>query len=591
MVVTLYVCYESVALRVMGTADTGGTMLPRFKLVAFGCVVVAVTTAMIGLASAGAQTTTTTTTGTPSAINFSDTGVGKPPPGAGMGTKAALENPKCNPDTIKGWGTFPFVTTTYGPVCVAPAPKSNGGATAPGVTATSIKVVVATPNAQELATASVKPTNGATGQTGTTKDAFLDEWAPYATFFENWGRKVDFVFIESTGDDEASQRADAVKVKAEKPFAFIDGTPNGLGVLQTSTAQAKIVTFGNNQVSNKDSIAQAPYRWAEIDSEAAAILSGQWAGKQLTKRKAQWAGDSSLQSKVRTFGAVYNQNLEIGPFNAAFAKYGGKLAVPAFKYSGAGGFLGDTVTAQQQAPTIISRLKDAGVTSVFLFSDSAMNAALTSTAAKQDYSPEWLLTSTQYADLVLLARQYDQTQWDHAFGISALGPWVVGAPSPTPAAAWYWGADTATTSNFAAAGDLWLAKGIMYAGPDLTAAHLQQGMFAVPAYNNVAYGKTAGLPYDEYGAQGTYVGLGWYDSKTTGSSQISPGKGKGVMWYVGGTQAYQSGQFPAKTAKFFDPASSEWGYDSPPTPLSPTVPCKNCPSQGGPGDPAAKSGS
>ena len=102
-----------------------------------GAFVVAVAMIFSTLGTAAAQSD--------GGIPVSTRGVGKPPPGAGMGTKAALENPKCNVDTVQGWGTFSMVTTTGGPYCVAPAPKNNGGATSCGVTGTTIKVVVVLP--------------------------------------------------------------------------------------------------------------------------------------------------------------------------------------------------------------------------------------------------------------------------------------------------------------------------------------------------------------------------------------------------------------------------------------------------------------
>ncbi len=571
-------------------------MRPNVKLMATA-VVVAVLASLVGVVSVGAQT--------PAPTVLSTKGVGKPPPGAGMGTKAALDNPKCNPNSIKGWGTVPFVTEASGPFCVAPAPKSNGGATSRGVTADSIKVVVVLASAAQLAVAPATGSgprsgalNEATGQGGTIRDSFVDEWAPYAKFFEQWGRKVNFVFLESSGSDEAAQRADALKVEQEKPFAFIDGTPNGLAVLQSVVAQDKIVTYGNSGVSTKDTIAQAPYRWGQADSQAGVLLTGEWAGKELTKRKAQWAGDNALKSKTRTFGAVYADKVDIDQFNAQFGKYGGKLAVPAFEYTSTGGFLGDPTTAQQQVPLIVTKLKASGVTSVFLFADTAMVSALTRAATSQDYHPEWLTTTFQFADLSILARGYDQDQWSHAFGLSFVYPF---APTQSVLATldWYWGEQTATSSTFAAAATLWLASGLQYAGPTLTPKNFQLGYFAVPARGGSAsdnplgtksgWGKTVGLPYDEYFVLGTDAAPMWYDSQTTGPSQIVDANGKGVTWYVDGSKRYGAGEWPTKPLKFFDKAASLYVFDTLPVPPSPDAPCTGCPSSGGAGTPAASS--
>ena len=152
-------------------------------------------------------------------IPVSTRGVGKPPPGAGMGTKAALENPKCNADTVQGWGTFSMVTTTGGPYCVAPAPKNNGGATARGVTGSTIKVVVVLPWPDTNGTGATNDrgaVNRATGEPPTAKAAALDQWAALSHVYETWGREVEFTFITASGLDETSQRADVVKIEQAK---------------------------------------------------------------------------------------------------------------------------------------------------------------------------------------------------------------------------------------------------------------------------------------------------------------------------------------------------------------------------------------
>ena len=51
-------------------------------------------------------------------------------------------------------------------------------------------------------------------------------------------------FLVSTGNDEAAQRADAVAIKAEKPFAIVNFVPAGLDFLDSEMAKAKILVFG-----------------------------------------------------------------------------------------------------------------------------------------------------------------------------------------------------------------------------------------------------------------------------------------------------------------------------------------------------------
>ena len=146
---------------------------------------------------------------------MSTRGVGKPPPGAGVGTKAALENPKCNADTVQGWGTFSMVTTTGGPYCVAPAPKNNGARRRVASRAPRSRSSWCSPG--RTRTAPAPPTTGAvnraTGQPPTAEAAALDEWAALSRVYETWGRKVEFTFITASGLDETSRRGGRGEVK------------------------------------------------------------------------------------------------------------------------------------------------------------------------------------------------------------------------------------------------------------------------------------------------------------------------------------------------------------------------------------------
>ena len=85
-------------------------------------------------------------------------GAGPPVPASGMGTQAALDNPRChvkNPAgnvLLGGYGRFDSTTVAGGPVCVKAWKDGadNGGATASGVTADKVTVVGVLPNDQEL---------------------------------------------------------------------------------------------------------------------------------------------------------------------------------------------------------------------------------------------------------------------------------------------------------------------------------------------------------------------------------------------------------------------------------------------------------
>ena len=526
-------------------------------------------------------------------------GVGKPPAGTGIGTAAALSNPRCDRDAGP-YGRFDFVYRGSGGVCVvsSPAGSRHGGATAQGVTKDSIKLVVVTPNATEAAAGMGTgiAMNRATGRQGLISDAFVDTVAAYEHAYETWGRKVELAFVQSTGTDEAAQRSDALAVKQLKPFAVIDATVVGLDVLEASVAQDGILVNGY-AASTEKALKQVPYRWGQTDSQAVAINAAEFAGKQLAGKNARWAGDASLRSKPRTFATIYTDGvIDIGQFDKVFAKYHGKTAQD-FPYTSNGSPLGDPQAAQAAAPLIVQKMKSLGVTSVVLLTDVGMTTAVLSEATKQEYAPEWIITGSQFQDVVFLARNYDQSQWAHAFGISTVAPAVADGSTPLTPVGWYWG-NQGTEQVVVDAWLKWFFDGIQAAGPRLTAKTFQRGMFATPAQGGAAtadptggqtaYGRTAGLPYDEYLALGTDFAPVWYDANTTDDSNIFPIVGKGVEWYLDGARRYAAGQWPTKPFTFFDKTGALVKFTTRPVPQV-VAPCTGCPSSGGEGTPSHRS--
>ena len=237
-------------------------------------------------------------------------------------------------------------------------------------------------------------------------------------------------------------------------------------------------------------MAQAPYRWGLSDTEAVAVNAAEVIGKQLVGKKAEFGGDA-VQSQTRKFGAVYIPTLiDIDRFTSDLKKYRGTLT-SSNEYRSSGVYTGEPTLAQEQAPIVVTKMKDAGVTTVILFSDLAMNQQMMSQATKQNWFPEWFVTGALFQDLGLFARTYDQEQFRHAFGISNLFPYVVPDPIPPPPAKsldtltdelnWYWGAGVGTETSSLVPNRLeWLMNGIHAAGPKLTPKTFQQGLFSIP---------------------------------------------------------------------------------------------------------------
>jgi hypothetical protein len=532
-------------------------------------------------------------------------GAGKPPAGSGVNTPAAYANPRCN-KSAGPYGRMSFATSLVGPVCL-PEWKDgndNGGATYRGVTKDAITVIAIVPNDQQVAATPRNglPLNYTTGQPGTVRDALADALAAYEHSFGGtytYGRDVDLEFVTSSGDDESAQRADAVAVKAKKPFVVVDSTASSLPVFDTEIAAAKIPVFSLNATVD-ETVQQAPYRWGQTDPVAGTLNGAEFIGKQVAGKKAQYAGDPALHDKTRKLGLVRSQVVDIDFFNRTLAKYGVKIAPSAtISYPGTTSTLGDPTVAQEQAPVAITKLKAAGVTTVILLADSAMVTALTKQATTQNYHPEWVFSGTQNIDLPLLARAYDQDQWSHAFGLANVPPGSPTTITPPNVIQWYWGPGKGTFGISYTNAVEWLMSGIMYGGPKLTPQTLEQGFFSIPAQGGSAstdpalanratrsgYGHTNGLPYDEYMRGNKDFTAAWWDAGTNGPPILGFPGGKGTLWYLDNAQRFYGGHWPTKQLDFFDKSSAIYQFDAP-VPVE-VFPCEGCPSETGQGQPSS----
>ena len=158
-------------------------------------------------------------------------------------------------------------------------------------------------------------------------------------------------------------------------------------------------------------------------------------------------------------------------------------------------------------PTLITKLKAAGVTSVVPFVNNTLMGPLLKAATAQEFSPEWVFTGYSYQDFDAFARGYDQEQMKHAFGLSVLFPSISGLPDYLDVYNWYWGKNQGNFWGIASGLFNSTYTAIQYAGPTLTAENVKKGFFSVPATGGATtgtvafqsgYGKTVGMPYDEY---------------------------------------------------------------------------------------------
>jgi hypothetical protein len=508
---------------------------------------------------------------------------------AGIGTRAALSAPNCDPTTKRLKLQF-----YASPPCVKPWKNgdNNGGSTAQGVTKDSIKVVVLVAKdlpQQQASQGNV--INQATGKPGTERDATIDQNEVLKSVFQTWGRTVQLQFVDGTGTDEASQRADAVTVAAMKPFAVLDfGLYGAVGGIVFRSALAGKVPV----IISFPCCGVIPPR--DVNNPVV-LNAAEWVGKALVAKKAKWAGDTSMQSKPRVFGVVYpggDQGVNLALFNKEFSGYGGKVGL-AVSYDFGTDPSAGAAKVQEQAPTIITKLKSAGVTTIVNFADGTTTTpALTQAATSQNYFPEWIVTGSGYQDIDVVARLSDPKQMAHAFGLVWFVPYVQGYQDPQKALfQWYWGTNQGTQSVGANSLLFPLYTGVQLGGPQLTAKTFEQALVKYPPTGGAFSAQVSTLEYS-WTPFGTMAprgsAIGWFSTDTSGPSQIlgtaavAPGK----YMYLNGAKRYVHGKFPTGEPKLFDKSNSISQLDSIPTNEQiPIYACNNCPSSGGGPAPAA----
>ena len=329
-----------------------------------------------------------------------------------------------------------------------------------------------------------------------------------------------------------------------------------------------------------------------------------WLGLQVAGKPAKYAGDAEFQDQTRKFGLVYQTSASSGDqidldyFDEQLAKFG--VPKPAVKvaYNAPLDSSQAITEAQAQAPQMVARLKDAGVTSVILLASPTVVGPLTMAATANEYSPEWVMTGWNYQELGLyVSLRYDPEQWKHTFGMAWFAPYASANPGAVTGQNvfdWYWGTDKATTSSAAFPSVYYLNQAVHLAGPNLTPQTFKKGAFSMPGRGG-AFDKQVttqgnkvgdlGLGYPEYALLGPKdFALVWWDSEATGLGNILGNEmTDGNYRYLDGGKRYTLQQWKKGNPKFFaDLDTSITHYDTlPDNDVPPEYPCDNCPSTGG----------
>jgi hypothetical protein len=534
-----------------GSAAPGGGALRRWGPIVGIVAVVAIIGGVVVLSSGddGDKADTTGTTAAP----------GEQPDGAISFSRAQAEGldvtfaDTCDQDTGRVAMPYYFAQECYANVA------DNGGATAPGVTAGEIKVVVyiaqETDAVLDFITGPIA--NDDTGaQAEETYQGFTDMFNAY---MQTYGRTVKLEFLHASGQstDEVAARADAVKAMDEMGAFAVWGGP----VLSNAWTQ-EIKARGGVCMGCPalDDAAPSVFSVAPSGDQTRALMV-EYIAKKLAGKPAEFAGQSDYVAKERVFGHLWIDS------GSADAQQGADdlkqmLADEGIELAEQIGYELNPGTLQEQATTIITRLKEAGVTSVILGGDPIAPKTFTDVATRQGYHPEWIMGTATLQDTTAFGRTYDQEQWSHAFGISYLAARVdTGLGAPDVLYKWWTGTLAPADDTV---GVLWpnpatFFSGIQAAGPNLTLDSFREGLFAgdvpAPAITQpaISYGEHGLWDEVDYNGIDDIVEI-WWDPAAEGDDELRR-PGAGMYRFVDGGKRYLVGSITEDT-KVFDEAGT-----------------------------------
>jgi len=519
--------------------------------------IVAIIAIVVAVSSSGGddKATTTTTSASGGAIPK------QPWPIFTQSNKDSIKwGPNCN--TELGTVKIPY---TYAAPCAKPFSGDNGGATADGVTKDSIKIVVyqADPSKDALAAATVRG-SGADVSPASARTTYQGYFDMYEKYYNFYGRKLDVVFFPGTGapDDEVTARSDADAIADMHPFAVMSG-PNRTPVWAQELLARHVMCVGQCSLAVPEkTINDGPQYLYGVGPtpEQAGLMTAKFVTTQLAGKKAVYGGDD-VKNKTRVFGVAHYDTVD-GQQKQAFAALKGEFQKANVKIAADLPFQLDLARGQENARTIIAKLKDAGVTTVVYTGDPLTPGDLTKEATAQNYFPEWVIGSNVLVDIALFGRTYDQEQWTHAFGLALTQSRVNQDANPAyNVYKWFNGVKPPNNTYGVILADMaQTMNGINNAGPNLTPETFQGAV-----YNAPVQGGTPLAPRTSRGKHGLWpgidvggsddTGLIWWNPKAHGEDEIGQ-VGDGLYEYVQMGKRWTLDDIPATDPGFFDPTGS-----------------------------------
>ncbi len=455
-------------------------------------------------------------------------------------------------DTDSGMVAIPFFFRTE---CFANV-ADNGGATADRVTGDTITVVAWLPAPNDPIRGLLLNRLGYDETNDELRQQYEGFAAIFQRYYQTYGRRVELEFLEASGNlfDNTAARADAVKADEELGAFAVLGGPILADAWADELHARGIVCIACPSGSK----APSSFALTMSQSQARTHFIGYVTSK-LAGRPAEFAGAEELRSEERVFGHLALGMTESDERNAERLRDG--LADEGVELAEQAIYPLDVTGVSEQAVSAITRMKQAGVTTMLLQGDPLSLVGITSEATKQEFFPEWVFQAgANFVDTVAFARTFDQRQWEHAFGISFLPPLTnPDVNPPNILYAWFHGepppADDTISLLLSYPQVALLFTGLEYTGPNLTVETFRDGLFVAPptppsvTQPSVDYGEGI-WDKPDYNGVDDMVEM-WWDPTANGPDETG-NEGTGMYRYVDGGKRYLADGWTDEV-KLFDP--------------------------------------
>jgi hypothetical protein len=475
--------------------------------------------------------------------------------------------PHCDPETGKL-----RLPTIYAAPCVVPFDGDNGGATSPGVTADTVKIIgYLSDPAIDPVGASLIAGAGANISPDAAAETMRDYADVFNSEFETYGRRVELHFYSGTGaaDDETAARADAIAIADQEPFAVLGGPLQVQAPFSEELAARGVISFPSQPLPQSVTVENYPMIWGVITPTQAATLAAEAIGKLAGPGRAELAGDPELREQERAYAVVHYDTAD-GGHQESFDALRDGLADQGVDLATDIGFILDANRAQEAARTMVTQLKEARVTTVIFTGDFLMPQFLTTEATAQDYSPEWILGPSFLADTAFWGRTFDQQQWGNGFAIGYAGtPGETEDGTSYTIYTWAYGEDP--PSNIYTVLEPSVREvftGIQLAGPELTPETFRDGLLRFPPTGGgptrplISRGDRGIWPEFDYGGAPDQITLMWWDPEAETVDEVG-NPGVGSYRFANRGERYRPGELrdSIEDAGLFDEASSIIEYD------------------------------